>query len=108
MTTTVYGASDDLIEVEGDIIEEFNVYMDDDEDSRLLAFSDGTLLRARYDQDGLWRFDKLVLGQATVTKVEGSVADDTGDRMTLGGVTIMWVVLGTHSAYPSRNGNSHV
>jgi hypothetical protein len=103
-TITVYGASDDLIEVEGDIREEFNFNPDDDDDHRLLAFSDGTLLRARYDQDGLWRFEKLAQGQATMTKVEGSVDDDTGDRVTLCG-EIKWVALATHAAYPGRRGS---
>lgn len=44
----VYGSSDDLIEIDGDWQEEFNVY----EFPVFLALSDGTLLRV--DFDGEW------------------------------------------------------
>jgi len=38
----VYGASDDLIEIKGDIREEFSRY---DSEGDYLAFSDGTVLK---------------------------------------------------------------
>lgn len=52
----VYGASDDQVEVEdstGRLTEEFT-YSDRDQGD-LVAFSDGTLLRIRYDAEGNWR-----------------------------------------------------
>jgi hypothetical protein len=54
---TVYGSSDDLIEVEGDVEEEFTYRGDG-----FLAFSDGTLLSVTYDDNGVWRFLPLSNG----------------------------------------------
>lgn len=53
MTTKVYGASDDLIEFEGDVHGEVSAYgAGEDEDSGvLLAFDDGTLLNAKYGKE---------------------------------------------------------
>lgn len=47
-TIYVYGASDDLIEIDGDVSEEFNVNFGDD---KYLIFSDGTCVRFEYDGD---------------------------------------------------------
>lgn len=96
MTIIIYGASDDLIEIEGDIREEFNWIPDDDE-SRLLAFSDGTLLSVKYDNHGIWRLSMLSYGSAKFSKVEGDVEKDTPDIVTLDGL-IKWVVFGEQSA----------
>lgn len=101
MSVTVYGASDDLIEIEGDIREEFNWIPDGDE-TRLLAFSDGTLLRVAYDSDGIWRLNKVASGTAQFSKVECDVEKDTPDNVTLSGVEIKWVVLGEQSAIQKR------
>lgn len=56
----VYGASDDLLEVEGDIRAEFS-YTDGNE---FLAFSDGTILRCTYAGD--WSITPLATGQNSV------------------------------------------
>jgi len=96
MSVTIYGASDDLIEIEGDIREEFNVYLENDE-TRLLAFSDGTLLRVKYDEDGIWRLSLVASGTAQFYKVEGSVEEDTPDRVTLSDTKIKWVALADKS-----------
>jgi hypothetical protein len=54
MTTRIYGASDDLVEIEGDIYEEIGCYGTDDRPvGVLLAFSDGTILEAKYGKLGL-------------------------------------------------------
>ena len=95
---TIYGASDDLIEIEGDITEEFNWYSDNVEERRYLAFSDGTLLRVFYDEDGIWRFNKVIDGLAHFEKVEGDAIKDTPDRVTLSGYVIRWVVFGEQFA----------
>lgn len=50
--TIVYGVSDDLIEIEGGLNEEFNYYADHE---FALAVSDGTLLTINYDSVGIWR-----------------------------------------------------
>ena len=97
MSITIYGASDDLIEIEGDISDEFNFYPEEDE-YRLLAVSDGTLLKVFYDKDGIWRITRQVSGSANFNKVEGDVEKDTPDKVTLSGVEIKWVVLGEQKA----------
>jgi hypothetical protein len=88
MSITITGASDDLIEVDGDISEEFNP--SDGEDS-LLGFSNGVLLRVRYDEDGIWRITPLA-GQVKMT--HGSAVEDTNDVATLL-TPADWVVCGT-------------
>jgi hypothetical protein len=93
MSVTVYGASDDLIEIEGDIREEFN-WIPEERETRVLAFSDGTLLRVSYDDNGIWRLAKIVGGSAKLEKVEGDAEEDTPDKVTLSGVEIRWVILG--------------
>lgn len=103
---TIYGASDDLIEIEGDIDEEFNYdarFPGDEDVKQYLAFSDGTLLTSRYDDDGIWRFGLLATGRANFSKVEGA-DNDHSDRVTLdlpdGEFT--WVVYGSQSARKRR------
>lgn len=79
----IYGASDDLIEIEGDISEEFTYLGDDDQ----LAFSDGTLLNIRYDSHGIWRLSPLYKGQSRLTHIvctaEGYPDDDYSDVVHL-------------------------
>lgn len=58
MSTRIYGSSDDLIELEGDFREEFNVCPEDGEFG-YLALSNGVVLRVAYDDDGIWRFTPL-------------------------------------------------
>jgi len=93
----IYGASDDLIEIEGTFTEEFSFYPTGYDDKRFLAFSDGTLLRATYDNDGIWRLTRLASGSAAFEKVEGDVEKDTNDVVTLRG-EIKWAVLGIQRA----------
>jgi len=51
--------NDDLIEVEGDIVEGF--YLADGDDN-VLAFSNGTVLRVVYSDAGVWRITRLAEG----------------------------------------------
>ncbi len=93
-SVTIYGASDDLIEVEGALGEEFNFCSNDDDEKRYLTFSDGTVLSAQYDGDGIWRFNRLANGTATYEKTEGTDPDgDYTDRVTLTG-DLRWVLFG--------------
>lgn len=91
---TVYGASDDLIEVEGDISEEFNPPYDPT--TGILAFSEGTVLRVEFTQDGIWRVTPLFRGTATISIVQAVDEDDDNysDRVTLEG-DVRWVVFGS-------------
>jgi len=94
----VYGASDDLIELEGDIFDEFSHYAaDDDDEGVYLAFSDGTLLKAFYDRDGLWRLTLLFKGLLYAEKIEGNVEEDEND-VVLFKDGIKWCVCGTKLA----------
>lgn len=90
---TVYGASDDLIEVEGDIDEEFSYK--NDEYGDVLGFSDGSLIRILYDRDGVWRITPLVKGTNVieVTQALSGDEDNYSDRATLDGA-IKWVLHG--------------
>lgn len=65
--TTIYGASDDLIEVEGDVRGELNVY----DQETILKCSDGTLLAIRYGKPGqgaIWDIDVLREGSLFSSK----------------------------------------
>jgi len=98
MTVSVYGASDDLIEVDGDIREEFGWYPSDDDKPALLAFSDGTVLRIVFGEAGIWRITPAARGTATLTVEQAAEDDDSGtDKATLDG-DVRWVVLGTDLA----------
>ncbi|WP_047891769.1 hypothetical protein [Micromonospora sp. RV43] len=89
---TVYGASDDLIEIDGDISEEFGYHNEDKGD--LLAFSDGTVLRIVFTDAAIWRITTVARGSAELT-IEQAPEDDESnytDRATLIGA--VWVVHG--------------
>ncbi|WP_312337184.1 hypothetical protein [Anaerospora hongkongensis] len=95
---TVTGASDDLLVITGDIREEFNHYGADEDDTGVyLAFSDGTVLKAMYDSDGIWRLNLVSKGSLYQAKLEGCVTDDTNDVVTFA-EGIKWVVCGTEFA----------
>ena len=88
---TVYGASDDLIEVEGDIREEFDI----DGGGELFAFSDGTIIQVEWTKVGVWRITSMVKGSGELTIVQAPVDDDRDrtDRATLH-ADIRWVLRG--------------
>lgn len=76
--TVVTGASDDLIEIDGELQEEFNCY---DCTDGTMAFSDGTLLKVDYNTDGIWRFRPIYKG-CLFEKIEvGSVEEDKNDEV---------------------------
>lgn len=83
MKVNVYGASDDLIEVDGDIEAEFS-YSEDE--SNFLVFSDGTVLSVAYDDSGMWRIGRIFAGSASFAKTEASDPDDDySDKVCLTG-----------------------
>ncbi len=94
MPTKVYGTSDDLIEIEGAIREEFNPH-DDDEPS-FLAFSDGTVLSIEYTRSGIWAIHRVQAGSAAYSKTDnlGEDSDQYTDTVTLRG-DIKWCVFGS-------------
>lgn len=65
MATKVYGASDDLVEFEGDFRGEVGCYGTNDRDKgTLVVMSDGTLLEVKYCKrtPGVWAIDVLKKG----------------------------------------------
>lgn len=98
----LYGSSDDLVEVEGAVGEEFNGYSKDDDHVFYLAVSDGSAFSVKYD--GCWRFRRIAAGSAKMTKVDADENDKTGSRadgkpwysdiVTLTGDNLTWVILG--------------
>lgn len=105
MKITITGASDDLIEVDGDICEEFAISSEDAADGVVLAISDGTLLNVFYDDDGIWRITRAFMGSAAYSHqhglrgVNGILGGDSHDVVTLEG-EIRWVVMGSECATP--------
>lgn len=89
----ITGASDDLIEVDGDIREEFTY--NNDEDGDLLAFSDGTVLRIQFSDWGVWRITTVARGSASlaIDQQPEDQEEEGTDKATLDG-DIRWVVHG--------------
>ena len=91
------GASDDLIEIEGDIREEFSALHNGPDDASLLAFSDGTVLRIHFNEHGTWRIAPVYRGTGTLTIDQAAEGDGATDKATLTG-PITWVVHGINHA----------
>jgi hypothetical protein len=98
MGVKVYGASDDLIEVDGDIREEFGYhYSESDPTTKYLSFSDGTVIRVRYgeaDEYG-WSLKAMADGtDSAVTHIPATSEDNYSDMIEIEDVDIRWVVIG--------------
>ena len=79
MATKIYGASDDLIEAEGDVCGEVGAIAASDLDQKtMIFFSDGTVLCARYEDDGMWRFSIVSTGSLYERTEPKAVEDDEG------------------------------
>lgn len=66
MGTRIYGASDDLIEFDGDVRGEVGCYgTDDREHGVLVVCSDGTLLEVKYgkNDDAIWEVKLIKKGE---------------------------------------------
>jgi hypothetical protein len=89
--TTIYGASDDLIEVDGAISEEFLP----DGGFGMVACSNGVLLRVTYDLDGVWRIVPLAgADKVTITQAPADDEDNYSDRAVIT-ERLSWVALAT-------------
>lgn len=82
----IYGASDDCIEVEGDLRDEWYSYgveatgwMD------ALVFSDGSVVGIEYDRHGVWRAGLMRRGTASAARdiAPKDDEDNYSDRFTL-------------------------
>jgi hypothetical protein len=102
MGVTVYGSSDDLIEVDGGLREEFPYQPDGD--GQYLAFSNGIVIHIEYDQLGVWRIKPVCVPEHQNVDIQQAPADDDenySDRATVAG-PIKWVLLGDHLAHSGR------
>jgi hypothetical protein len=85
----VYGASDDLIEVDGDIVEEFNV---DCDESNYVALSNGVVLRVKMDEDGDWTVK--VVSNPNMVSVIISKREESDDGVAEVEGDVTWVLHG--------------
>jgi hypothetical protein len=95
MAIEVYGASDDLIAIAGDIVEEVGCYGTDDRDKGvLLVFSDGTVAEVKYGKldAGIWGIQVHIKGTAFVDleTCDDEDADRYSDTLRLGD-GVKWV-----------------
>lgn len=78
MTTEVYGASDDLIEIDGDLSAEISAWGTDEKDHGVLIIcSDGTLLDVKYgkNEKGIWGV-KLVKRGSLFDRIDQCTDED--------------------------------
>lgn len=102
----VYGSSDDLIEVEGDVTEEFSPSTS----IGYLGFSDGTVLKYEYDRFGFWRFDCFASPDGGISISKPMMTDkEYSDVVEIANnKPIIWVVCGEQAIiggkllYPNR------
>jgi hypothetical protein len=74
MKTRIYGSSDDLVEVDGEIYDEYGNY-NQAEKGILIKASDGTRAVIKYSEDGEWKVEIKDKGNL-FEKVIESVGDD--------------------------------
>ena len=80
MATKVYGASDDLIEFEGDVRGEVGCYADEDKEDRgCIMFDDGTVLDARYGKAGMGIWELRVINKGPLFDRIESCTDEDAD-----------------------------
>lgn len=104
MSTIIYGASDDLIEISGDVSEEFGA----DGGTNYIALSNGVLVSVKYDDEGMWRVRTIerpdgVECYLTEARGDGEPNDLDGcpgysDKLVVEGVEAVWVLHGTEMA----------
>ena len=96
-TLTIYGASDDLIEIEGDVREEFDAY---NAGPKVVRCSDGSAVRIEYTGEGCWEVRVVSLAVGTTAETVPHDNDKTTytDRLTLTApMPFTWVSLGRPS-----------
>lgn len=97
-SVTVHGASDDLIEIEGCITEEFGAWKCE---GKSLAFSDGTVISVRYTDEGCWEFRRVEVGTATFFhETHDNDRTTYTDRVKLTGEDLRWCVFGELATAP--------
>lgn len=98
----IYGASDDLIEIEGDVREEFPFPISGD-DVALIGTSNGALVKITYANSGVWRITPVA--GLHLIKIEQAPEDDDdnySDHAVIDG-DVLWVLCGAE--YATRSGS---
>ncbi len=91
----IYCLDEDTFKVEGDINYEFEVYCE----SVYLSFSDGTLIKAKFDKQQLWFFDILFTGTLFDKKIEdGNTYSEYYSAILEFKEGIKWVTCGEDAA----------
>lgn len=103
--SVIYGASDDLIELDGEFSEEVG-YSPDDDEKFYIAVSDGTLLECEYD--GEWKFRVKTKGTLfrEIVQSVGEDGEHLGDwkkytsysDLAMFDGNIKWMLVGNHIA----------
>lgn len=104
MSTQITGYSDDIIDIEGDICDDFDCFYlcgggrGDDDPQYILACSDGTILRPKYGQVGaIWQFEVVRKGRLLSHVNYGSAKEDTNDTVVFND-GLEWVALAKEEA----------
>ena len=80
MTTKVYGCSDDLVEIDGDVHGEVGSFgTDDREQGVLLMFSDSTVLEVKYGKNNESIWEVKLLKQGSLFERIDQCADPDAD-----------------------------
>ena len=97
-TLIISGHSDDLIEVEGAIREEYSA-LDDEGGGLVVGASDGTAVRIRYADNGVWRITPVATGPQSTLSIVQAPEDDDDNYSDVATITcpdgaIRWVICG--------------
>ncbi len=100
----VYGSNDDLIEIDGDICEEFGLELSEADNGVVIGFSCGTLVHCRYDKTNLWRLTVLVQGRAKISISPATDVDtDYSDTVTIDPEEpVVWITKGQSYIHNNR------
>lgn len=77
--TKMYGASDDLIEFEGDIDDEVDTLskFDTTEKPFIISFDDNTKVRVYHSKESIWKIKVLVIGHL-FDRIDGCLEEKNG------------------------------
>lgn len=94
----IYGASDDVVVVKGDITEEFTP---SPEGELILGFSTGHAVRIRFTDSGVWRIESCTTPKLdTLSQAPEGDEDIYSDRATIL-APVRWVVAGREAVFLS-------
>ncbi len=99
MEIRIFGVSEDFIEIQGDISEEFMIELSEQLQNQFFVFSDGTILCALFKHDG-WTISKIRGGTAEYLHASAGALLARNDVVTLTG-HLYWVMRGSEVIFSS-------